>query len=338
MTLRWGIVSAGKISHDFVNAFNSFPNVGDQVIAAIAARDRSRAEEFAKLHKIGKVFDTYTDMAKSNDIDVAYIGALNPDHYHLSKLFLDNGKHVLCEKPLCLNFNQTQSLLNIAKQKKLFLMEAVWSRFSPVYHALEEEIQAGKLGEVKHVEVNFGVPIEMVDRLRKKELGGSAIMDIGIYTLQFAQFVYKDEPTKVTAIGNLNEQGVDIIDTVVLEYTGGRRAVLNVDSTVRLWNKATVVGTKGRITVEDPFHFPEVLIHVDGTVEKIPLHTSKVPYCFENSAGLVYQALEVERCIRAGLLESPRMPHKESLLLAKLEEAVRKQVGVHYDVDDEEFP
>lgn len=99
-------------------------------------------------------------------LDIAYIGALNPDHYHITKLFLENGKHVLCEKPLCLNHKQVQSLVNISKQKKLFLMEAIWSRFSPVYLALEKEIQAGKLGEIKHVEANFGAPIATVDRLR----------------------------------------------------------------------------------------------------------------------------------------------------------------------------
>ncbi|XP_063821313.1 trans-1,2-dihydrobenzene-1,2-diol dehydrogenase-like [Ostrinia nubilalis] len=218
MTLRWGIVSAGKITNDFANAFNTFPDVGDQVLAAIAARDRSRAKEFATLHKIPKVFDSYEDMAKSNDIDIAYIGALNPDHYN--QLFLENGKHVLCEKPLCLNLKQVQSLVNIAKQKKRFLMEAVWSRFSPIYLALEKAVQTGELGEVKHVDVTFGTPIAMIEKNRKKELGGSSILTIGIYALQFAQFIFKDEPVKVTAVGNLNELGVDVTRPVHLrEFT-----------------------------------------------------------------------------------------------------------------------
>ncbi|CAH0727456.1 unnamed protein product, partial [Brenthis ino] len=337
MTIRWGIVTSGKISHDFVNAFNSYPDIGDQVIAAVAARDKSRAEEFAKIHKIGKVFSTYNDMAKSSDIDVAYIGALNPDHYELTKLFLESGKHVLCEKPLCLNLKETQSLINIAKSKNLFLMEAVWSRFAPAYLALEKEIQSGKLGDIQFVEVNFGVPIANVDRVRKKDLGGSAILDIGIYNLQFAQFVFKEEPIKVTAVGELNDEGVDLVDAVVLEYSGGRSAVLNVHSKVKLWNKATVYGTSGRATVEDPFHFPDTLIHVDGKVEKFPLHESSLNYNFENSAGLVYQAIEVARCIREGLKESPRMSHQESLVLAKLRDIVRKQIGVHFDVDDKKY-
>ncbi|XP_026497860.2 trans-1,2-dihydrobenzene-1,2-diol dehydrogenase-like [Vanessa tameamea] len=336
MTIRWGIVTSGKISHDFVNAFNSFPDVGDQVIAAVAARDKSRAEEFAKTHKIAKVFASYDEMAMSSDIDVAYIGALNPDHFKLSKLFLECGKHVLCEKPLCMNYKETESLLSIAKSKNLFIMEAVWSRFAPSYMALEKEIQSGKLGDVQFVEVNFGVPIANVDRLRKKDLGGSAVLDIGIYTLQFAQFVFREEPVKVTAFGEINNDGVDVVDTIILEYSGNRRAVLNVNAKIRLWNKATVYGTKGRVTVEDPFHFPDTLIHNDGNVEKFSLHTSNQKYNFGNSAGLVYQALEVARCIKQGLNESPRMSHKESLLLAKLRDMVRKQVGVHFEVDDKE--
>ncbi|XP_049875503.1 trans-1,2-dihydrobenzene-1,2-diol dehydrogenase-like [Pectinophora gossypiella] len=338
MTLRWGIVTAGKISHDFASAFNSYPDKGDQSIVAVAARDKSKAAEFAKLHNISKVFDSYKDLATSSDIDVAYIGALNPHHYELTKLFLESGKHVLCEKPLCLNYKQAQSLINLAEKKKLFLMEAVWSRFSPAYKALERDINDGKIGDVLFVEVNFGVPIAAVDRLRLKELGGSAVLDLGVYVLQFAQYVFKGEPIAVTARGELNEDGVDLVDNIILEYSGGRRAVLNVHSKVKLWNKATVTGTKGRLTLNDPFHFPTELVKVDGTVEKFPLHSTELSCNFGNSAGLVYQAVEVARCIKEGLLESPRMTHKDSLILAKLEDTVRKQVGVHYDVDDVEYP
>ncbi|KAJ0182404.1 hypothetical protein K1T71_001773 [Dendrolimus kikuchii] len=338
MTLRWGIVTAGKISHDFVNAFNTCTNRGDQVIVGVAARNKDKAAELAKLYGIEKVFDSYQALAESKDIDVAYIGSLNPDHYPLTKLFLENGKHVLCEKPLCLNYKQAESLIKLAESKKLFLMEAVWSRFFPAYIALEEQIKSGKLGDLKYVEVNFGVPIAGVERVWKKEFGGGVILDLGVYVLQLAQYVFKDEPRKVIANGEVNEEGVDMVNTIVMEYNNDRRAVLNVSGKFRLWNKATVYGTKGRITLEDPFHCPTTLVHVNGDVEKFPLHKSPIDYNFENSAGLVYQAIETARCIKEGLLESPRMPHKESLLLAKLEETVRKQLGVHFEVDEMEFP
>ncbi|CAG9135624.1 unnamed protein product [Plutella xylostella] len=338
MPLRWGIVTAANICNDFVNAMNSYPHKGDQVIAAIAARDPAKARAFAKLHSIPKVCQSYKALAESNDIDVVYIGSLNPQHYELSKLFLEHGKHVLCEKPLCLNEKQTRSLVNLARSKKRFLMEAVWSRFAPSYLSLEKEIGAGKLGDVQYVEVNFGVPIASIDRISKKDLGGGAVLDIGIYVLQFAQYIFKDEPIKVTSTGELNSEGVDEVVNIILEYSGGRRASLTAHGRLRLRNQATVYGTRGRATLADPFHFSQELTHADGTVEQFELHSSKLPYNFDNSAGLVYEAMEVQRCIKEGLLESPRMPHSESILLAKLEDTVRKQIGVHFDEDDQEFP
>ncbi|XP_053612098.1 trans-1,2-dihydrobenzene-1,2-diol dehydrogenase-like [Plodia interpunctella] len=339
MTVRWGIVCAGKICHDFVNAVNSYPNKGDQVIAAIAARNKERATEFAKLHKIPKVYDSYEALAASADIDIAYIGALNPDHYALSKLFLEHGKHVLCEKPLCLNFKQAQSIIKLAEKKKLFFMEGVWSRFAPSYVALEKDIKDGKLGEVKFVEVNLGVPMANVDRISKKELGGSVVLDIGVYVLQLSQFVFKDEPVRVSVIGEpLNESGVDLMETIVLDYKDGRRAVLNINAHIKMWNKATIYGTKGRYTLEENFNFSTALTREGGKTEYFPLHESPLPYNFDNSAGLVYETLEVVRCIKNGLIESPRMSHKESLTLAKLEDEVRRQIGVHFDADDQDYP
>ncbi|CAG9581594.1 unnamed protein product [Danaus chrysippus] len=150
--------------------------------------------------------------------------------------------------------------------------------------------------------------------------------------------VFKDDPIKITAVGELNDDGVDSVETIILEYSEGRRAVLNNHTRVLLWNKATVVGDYGkRITLEEHLNMPDTMIHVDGRVEKFEFHPSKIPYNFKNSAGLIYEALETVRCIKEGLKESPIMTHSTSLQLIKILDAVRKQLGVHYDVDDQEF-
>ncbi|GBP87688.1 Trans-1,2-dihydrobenzene-1,2-diol dehydrogenase [Eumeta japonica] len=128
-------------------------------------------------------------------------------------------------------------------------MEAVWSRCTPGYAALEKEIKSGKLGDILFVEATLGVSIASVDRLRKKELGGSTLLDIGVYVLQFAQFVFKEEPIKVVSSGELNEDGVDVAVSMILEYSGGRRAVLTANSRLELDNRAVVYGTRGRVTV-----------------------------------------------------------------------------------------
>ncbi|KAJ8719724.1 hypothetical protein PYW08_011899 [Mythimna loreyi] len=332
MTIRWGIVSAGKICSDFVNAVNSYPNKGDQEIVAVAARDKKKADEFAKIHNIKKTFGSYEEMAKSGGIDVVYIGALNPYHYVLAQLYLSNGKHVLCEKPLCMNTQQAESLIELAKKKKLFLMEAVWSRFSPAYIEMEKQIANGEIGEVKFLEANLGFFSES-DRVNKKEYGGSAVLDVGVYVLQLAQFIFKEQPIKIDIVGNVNEDGVDYTETIILEYNGGKRAVLNTHTQLQLINKATVYGTKSRITLKPPFHFPHKIICSDGLVKEFKLHQSKIPYNFENSAGLVYEAMEVARCIREGLTESPRMTLAESLSLAILETTVREKLGVRFNCD-----
>ncbi|XP_026731108.1 trans-1,2-dihydrobenzene-1,2-diol dehydrogenase-like [Trichoplusia ni] len=327
MTLRWGIVTAGKICHDFVNAFNSYPDKGNQIIFGIAARDKNKAEEFAAIHHIEKVFDSYEDMAKSKDIDVAYIGSLNIYHYDLAKLFLNNGKHVLCEKPLCFNSDEVESLTELARTKNLFLMEGIWSRFSPAYYDLEQIIASGVIGDVRFLEANFGIFTED-KRITTRNYGGSAVLDIGVYVLQLAQFVFKDSPKRVIAVGKRNHDEVDVSETIVLEYDDDRRAVLNTNTQLELVNQAVVYGTKGHITLQPPFHFPNKMILQDGKVKEYTLHTSALPYHYENSAGLVYEAIEVEKCIRQGLTESPRMSHSESRLLALLEDCVRRDLNV----------
>ncbi|XP_022826919.1 trans-1,2-dihydrobenzene-1,2-diol dehydrogenase-like [Spodoptera litura] len=332
MTIHWGIVAAGKISNDFVNALNSSPDKGDQKIVAVAARDRERAHEFAQIHNV-MLAGSYEDMARCADVDVVYIGALNPYHYELTKLYLEHGKHVLCEKPFGMSSEEVKKLVDLAKKKNLFLMEGVWSRFSPAYLEMEKAIQSGCIGEVKFVEANFGF-FSNTERIHKKEYGGSAVLDVGVYVLQFAQFVFKAIPEKLTAIGNLNEHGVDYSETIILEYKSGKRAVLNTHTQLEMCNRATVYGTKGRITLEAPFHFPDRMIistEAGNMVKEFELCTSKLPYNFQNSAGLAYEAIEVANCIRKGLKESPRMTHKESIQLAEQEDQIREQLGVSFE-------
>lgn len=164
MPLKWGIASAGKISHDFATAIETLPAT-DHKIVAVAAREVSRAKEFAKLHEIPIAYGSYLELANDKDIEVVYVGTLNPQHYEISSLMLQKGKHVLCEKPLCMNEKQSKQLIDLAKEKNLFLMEAIWSRFFPSYIHIRNAIKSGALGNITKVKVDFGFPLEDVDRL-----------------------------------------------------------------------------------------------------------------------------------------------------------------------------
>lgn len=164
MTLNWGIASAGKISHDFVNAVGTLSD-NDHKVVAVAARDINRAREFAQLHDIENHYGSYAELASDPNVEVVYIGVLNPQHYSVAMLMLENGKHVLCEKPLCMNEKEARKLIAYAERKKLFLMEAIWSRFFPSYQYLHKQIKNGMLGDIQEVDVSFGFPLEDVDRL-----------------------------------------------------------------------------------------------------------------------------------------------------------------------------
>lgn len=155
MALKWGIASSGRAAHDFVNAIGTLDQDQHQVIA-IGARDLSRAQEFAKRFGIPKAHGSYLELAQDPNVAVVYVGTLNPQHLEVAQLMLEHGKHVLVEKPLCLNKKQAQKLIAYAKQKGLFLMEAIWSRFFPSYQYVRQQIQNGALGDIVSVEAEFG--------------------------------------------------------------------------------------------------------------------------------------------------------------------------------------
>lgn len=162
--LRWGIASAGKISHDFVNAVGTLP-ASDHKVVAVAARSQSTADTFAQLHSIPQAYEGYEHLANDRNVDVVYVGTLNPQHYEVARLMLENGKHVLCEKPMCMNAAQVTALTRFAAERKLFLMEAIWSRFFPSYQYVRKQIRNGAIGEVRQVDVGFGFPLSDVARV-----------------------------------------------------------------------------------------------------------------------------------------------------------------------------
>ncbi|KAJ6625029.1 Trans-1,2-dihydrobenzene-1,2-diol dehydrogenase [Pseudolycoriella hygida] len=331
MALNWGIASAGKISHDFVNALGTLSD-NDHKVVAVAARDLNRAQEFAKLHEISKYYSSYEELATDSNVEVVYIGVLNPQHYSVAMLMLENGKHVLCEKPLCMNEKEVRKLIAYAERKKLFLMEAIWSRFFPSYDYLHKQIKNGNLGDVQEVHVSFGFPLEDVDRLAKKELGGGTILDLGVYTIQLCQWVFQQPPKQIQATGTLNSEGVDLAMKATLTYSDNAVATMETSATNKLSNQAVIKGTKGQITLDD-FWSPTTLIDIDGHEKNWPLPETKHKFNFMNSCGLRYEAEEVRKCIRKGLTQSSIVSHNESLIIARIEDDIRKQIGVVYPAD-----
>jgi len=189
MALRWGIACAGQICHDFVTAMATLPP-GEHQVVAVAARDKQRAKDFAKLHKIPVAYGSYEELATNKDVEIVYVGSVCTSHYEMVKLYLNHGKHVLCEKPLTLSLRETKELVELSRSKKRFFMEAVWSRFFPVYDYVRRKLEAGTIGDVVQLNANMTIHFPEGSRVRNKEVGGGTILDFGVYVLQLVLMVF----------------------------------------------------------------------------------------------------------------------------------------------------
>ncbi|XP_033845475.1 dihydrodiol dehydrogenase, tandem duplicate 1 [Periophthalmus magnuspinnatus] len=334
MATRWGLCGAGKISHDFSVAMKTLPP-GDHQIAVVASRSLERAQEFAKKHGIPKAYGSYEELAIDPDIDIVYIGVLHTQHWKVGLLFLKAGKNVLCEKPFAMNSRQVQDLVAEAKRSNVFLMEAIWSRCFPVHAEVRRLLAEEAVGEVKLVKAYFGSPQLHIPRSVEKELGGGALLDIGVYCLQFVLMVFRGErPLSIQASGVLLDSGVDESVVVALKFSRNRMAFCAFSISAHLPNDAVICGTEGSIKVLGPMHCPTTLVVNDKETE-YPLPEPCLPMNFTNSTGLRYEAQEVRQCLLKGLKESPLMPLAESVLLTEIMDEIRKQVGVVFSQDNQ---
>ncbi|KAI1294788.1 Trans-1,2-dihydrobenzene-1,2-diol dehydrogenase [Halotydeus destructor] len=333
MATRWGIVSAGLISNDFCSALNTLPEDEHQIVA-VAARNLASAKQFSERHKIPVAYGSYLELAQDANVQVVYIGSINTQHLPLAKLMLDHGKHLLIEKPLTLNLKQCDLLLSYALEKKLFVMEAVWSRFLPSYMFAMEQLHVKKaIGEVVHVRTTLGRDLANYGHMPDKDLGVSTVLELGIYCINAILMTARDEkPVEIKATGNLNGNGVDETVSAVLKFANGVTASLTTHATVALPNEAIITGTKGTMVLKKPFWCTEAVV-VNGVQHDFPYGDGRVPFNYLNSLGLRYQADDVRKCLNQGLLESPGMSHAHSRLVASIEDELRHQVGCVFNED-----
>jgi len=334
MALRWGISCAGLIANDFVNALQTL-NPDDHQIVAVGCHDIKESEKLATKFEIPKAYGSYLELAQDPNVELAYVGTLNPWHYEVSKLMLEHGKHVLCEKPLCMNLKQGEELIALAKEKGVFFMEGLWCRFFPSYQHVRKQIRSGAVGEILSVKAEFGIKdLVKVGRLSKKAMGGGTILDMGVYTIQACQWVLEQEPIAIKAKGSLNEEGVDVEMSADLDYGDNKKVQINTSALNQLSNSVKIVGTKGEITIHQIFCSISVT-DVDGKVHEWPLPSAKFDFHYPNSCGLRYEAEEIRKAIRAGKLEHENVPHTDSLGIARIQDELRRQLGVHYEGHDD---
>jgi predicted dehydrogenase len=319
--IRWGVVGPGAIATGFAEAMSM---VDDGVIAAVASRSGERAQAFGERFSIPSRYGGYGEMAEDPDVDVVYVATPHARHEADVLSYLEAGKHVLCEKPLALNARQARRMADAARGRRLFLMEAIWSRFLPAYRALVDVIGEGRIGDPLVVEADFGfrVPVQPEHRLFDAALGGGALLDLGIYPVQLCTLVL-GPVAEASALGSVGETGVDELTVAILRHQSGGLGVVKAAIRLALACTARISGTEGAIEFPAFMHCPaSFTVSGRGGAEHIDAS-------YEGN-GLRFEIAEVNRCLAEGRTESAVVPLDESIALASVLDDIRSQIGLVY--------
>lgn len=320
--LNWAIMGPGAISSIFLNDFR----LAGMHMEAVGSRSPERAESFAKKYSIPRAYGSYEQLVADPDIDVVYIASTNNAHLENTKLALNAGKHVLLEKPFTLDASEARELVSLSRAKGLFLMEAMWTRFLPNHVALFEKLEQGLIGTPLYLiaDHDLDLPKNLHPRLYDPALGGGSLLDLGIYPISLAHRLFGN-PSRITASASLMPGNVDESMGAIFEYSGGRQSM--VHSGVRSAGPVTasILGDRGRVEMRKRFyeHSPFTVFDLDD----------KVLFKYEGNIegrGMQYQALEVERCIAEGLIESPTMSLDETVQIMEVMDQIRNQTGIEF--------
>ena len=321
-TTRWGVIGAGGIATDFCDDLQRLP---DHEVVAVGSRAAGTADAFASRFGIERVHASYAELAADDSIDAVYVATPHPMHHDAAMLAIEAGKAVLVEKPFTMDAAEARSLVAAARERGTFLMEAMWTRFLPHMAAVRDVLASGRLGDLVLVTAEHGQWFEKdpAFRLFAPELGGGALLDLGIYPVSFASMVL-GTPTRVTAVSDTAFTGVDAQTSVVLRDDAGRHAVLTTTLSAATTNGAAINGTEARIEIDPTFYRPTSfsIVSRDGERERVEIPVE--------GNGLRFQAAEVGRCLREGLTESPLLPLDETVSILGTMDEIRTQIGLTY--------
>ncbi|MFD0750340.1 Gfo/Idh/MocA family protein [Mucilaginibacter calamicampi] len=327
--IRWGILGTGYIARRFASDLKL---VEGAQLTAIGSRNLSSAQQFADEYNVANYFGSYEELAACNDVDVVYVATPHTLHMENTLMCLNNNKAVLCEKPFAINSRDTEEMIALARQKKLFLMDALWTKFHPHYIKMLDMVKGGELGDIKLVLSNFGYVVtpEHSTRLLDPALGGGSILDIGIYNI-FTTLDVLGVPDDINVKIVATDKGIDEQCSVVFSYNNGAMASLFSTFRTTLATEAEVCGTKARVKLTPDFYTASanVELYADGGKKDIPVNR-------ESGFGYQYEARHVNECLRAGLSESPVIPHDYTIMLMGILDKIRGLAGVSY-IEDKYF-
>jgi predicted dehydrogenase len=322
--LRWGILGAGGIAK---RVSNDVVKLADHKLMAVGSRDKAKADTFADQYDIPHRFDSYEALCADPDVDLIYVATPHNFHKEHTLLALAHGKPVLCEKPFTINYAEAKPVVDEARAKNLFLMEGMWSRCFPAWYKVRELVKDGAIGEVRLLEADFGFKsnVNPASRLYNPDLGGGALMDVGVYPVSLSSMFF-GKPDRIQATATLGTTGVDEETGVLLGHPGGQLSVLHTAIRFSTVQKATILGTEGRIEVPTPWWCPKaVVLHKGGQSERFE-------FPFEGG-GFQFEAAHVAERLRVGAKESDLIPLDETLAIMQTLDTIREQIGLKYPME-----
>ena len=320
--IRWGIVATGGIAHTLAS---EMLQLDDAQIYAVSSRAEERAQAFADEFGIPRAYGSFEDLVEDDGVDIIYVATPHAQHAEIVGRAIDAGKAVLCEKAFTTTLADTEHLVQRARERGVFCMEAMWTRFVPIIVKLREIVADGGVGEVRSVSADLGFPAGPAAKKRiwDPALGGGALLDVGIYPVAFAQMLL-GSPDMLAVHGTLSDDGVDAEAGLLLGWDGGAYALLESSFLARLPNVARVVGTTGRLDVPPRFHHPSRLIHTDAD--------GRVHEYEEQPEGRGYVPMlrAVQQCLREGRTESDAMPLSDTVAVMRILDQALRALGVSY--------
>ena len=323
--LKMAILGAGGIASTMAGTISRMEQVE---CYAVGSRSMEKAQAFAQKFGFQKAYGSYEELVRDEEVELVYIATPHSEHYENARLCIRHKKPVLCEKAFTANAKQAKELLDYAKKEKVFITEAMWVRYLPMLQTIRAELADGVIGTPAMLTANLGYLISEVPRLQRPDLAGGALLDVGVYPINFARMIFGDRIVKISSACTYTDSGVDEQDSITLIYEDGKVAQLAASMLGLSDRRGTIYGTKGFMVIENINNFESLTVYDTGYR---PVKTIERP---EQISGYEY---EVEACIRAlseGKLECEEMPHEETLRVMELMDGLREEWGVKFPFEE----
>lgn len=318
--MNFAIIGTGSIAHKMAATVKKMDGVE---LYAVASRTAEKAESFAREFGAKCFYGSYEALAKDEKIDLVYIATPHSRHHTDCMICLENGRNVLCEKAFTANSVQAKKIIDYAEKRNLFISEAIWTRFMPMRFVLDEIISSGVAGEISSLTANLGYELSGKERLQKRELAGGALLDLGVYTINFALMAIHSEISSIKSCCTKNSDGVDRTNSVLISFADGKTAVLHSNAAANTDKKGILYGTKGRIEFENINNCEGIRVILNDGTQKFYETPPQI-------SGYEYEVQECAAAIAQGKTETDFMPHAETIRVMEIMDGLRKEWGVVY--------